>query len=303
MSQIEGSRYYDRLLALGTASAQVFDIQNISDYFWLHSPKDFSEWTIRDFPKLSPPYQSFFTEFKRMPAYNAPRAPYAMGLLHESYDREKGDLPKGADKAYPSARWFMTSTLFGQQSKNKKSLTLARFLLGINDDGTACKNIIKDNYFVGDLYYKCFKADVGYSQEEREIFSSYGHIALYPALLAISFLHCKGVTIIQEQPNPKLSKNFSKKHNIPLVKFHRLSIEPMKEVLKRQGNVDEVGLKRALHIVRGHFADYSESGLFGRHHGLFWREQHIRGNKDNGLVLKDYDLKTPKDDFGQVILP
>jgi hypothetical protein len=68
----------------------------------------------------------------------------------------------------------------------------------------------------------------------------------------------------------------------------------MQEVLKREGNVEEGGLKKALHIVRGHFADFTEGrGLFGRHHGLFWMPQHLKGTLDQGLVVKDYDVHNP----------
>lgn len=67
----------------------------------------------------------------------------------------------------------------------------------------------------------------------------------------------------------------------------------MKKIIKTEGNVDEVGLKRALHICRGHFKNYSNGkGLFGKYKGLYWWDMNLRGNSENGTVVKDYKVLT-----------
>ena len=48
-----------------------------------------------------------------------------------------------------------------------------------------------------------------------------------------------------------------------------------------------------LHICRGHFKDYRESGLFGKVKGIFWWDQYVRGDLENGAVVKDYNVKAP----------
>jgi hypothetical protein len=46
---------------------------------------------------------------------------------------------------------------------------------------------------------------------------------------------------------------------------------------------------RRLHIVRGHFADYSEGGgLFGKLDGRYYIAPHVRGDASRGTVTKDY---------------
>jgi hypothetical protein len=116
-----------------------------------------------------------------------------------------------------------------------------------------------------------------------------------PGLLALSFLHCKNVTAIKQTPPKKLSKATQKRHGKPLVRYHTLEIEPMKQVLKHEGQVEKTGLKKALHICRGHFAHYSEEKpLFGRIAGTVWRPSHVRGSLDEGVVGKDYRVKEPK---------
>jgi hypothetical protein len=49
-------------------------------------------------------------------------------------------------------------------------------------------------------------------------------------------------------------------------------------------------MKQALHICRGHFKDYRQSGLFGRHKGVFWWDMAARGSAEQGIVDKDYRI-------------
>lgn len=114
-------------------------------------------------------------------------------------------------------------------------------------------------------------------------------------LLAMAFMHCKNVAITAVEPPSKPSKKHMQKHGHPLTRYHVLQIEPMKQVLKVEGRSDEVGLKKALHIARGHFRTYSkEKPLFGKFAGTVWVSQHLRGSKDSGEVSKDYSVKTPR---------
>ncbi len=71
----------------------------------------------------------------------------------------------------------------------------------------------------------------------------------------------------------------------------------MKEVLRREGGSETNGLKKALHICRGHFATYSpEHPLFGKFTGTFWKPAHVRGSQEHGIVVKDYVIKVPSPD-------
>ena len=44
----------------------------------------------------------------------------------------------------------------------------------------------------------------------------------------------------------------------------------------------------AAHLVRGHLAHYTEKGMFGKYFGTFYIPSHVRGNKANGVIVKDY---------------
>lgn len=65
----------------------------------------------------------------------------------------------------------------------------------------------------------------------------------------------------------------------------------MKKVLRTEGQSETTGLKRALHICRGHFAHYGDDKpLFGKYTGTFWRPMHARGKVEQGVVVKDYKI-------------
>jgi hypothetical protein len=111
---------------------------------------------------------------------------------------------------------------------------------------------------------------------------------LYPFWLAMSFLHCKNVITAKVDPcHPKGKKKASM--CCPRAHYHMLNIHPMREILRREGKQDTTGLKQALHSCRGHFRDYSQGrGLFGKHKGLYWFNQHRRGSSKHGVSIKDY---------------
>lgn len=119
--------------------------------------------------------------------------------------------------------------------------------------------------------------------------------ALAPCLMAISFMNCKNVAVSDNEPATR-KKSELRAYRGPMVRYKTLEIEPMKKVLRTEGRSEEVGLKRALHICRGHFSTYSEDKpLFGRSgaHGNFWIPAHVRGTTERGVVVKDYAVQPP----------
>lgn len=122
----------------------------------------------------------------------------------------------------------------------------------------------------------------------------------HPALLAICFMHCKNVRHVEHKPKLASGKGW-KQTTSPKLTYYTLEIDPMKETLRREGNVETVGLAKALHICRGHFKDYRASGLFGKIKGIFWWGPALRGTPEAGTVVKDYAVEAPSHTSAQVI--
>lgn len=112
-------------------------------------------------------------------------------------------------------------------------------------------------------------------------------------MMTMCFLNCKNVAVVDSSPSAALQKAFIRRHGRPMLKFKTLEIEPMKRVLSSEGKIETNGLKKALHICRGHFATYDEKPLFGKVKGTFWVPQHVKGSATQGTIVKDYSVKAP----------
>ena len=115
------------------------------------------------------------------------------------------------------------------------------------------------------------------------------------ALMAFSLMNCKNITVQSHDPDPTINRERRKARLKPFVRYHTVNIEPMKHVLRTEGGVETNGLKKALHICRGHFATYATS-MMGRTLDkpvTVWKPAHVRGSVKQGLVVSDYQVNAP----------
>ena len=140
---------------------------------------------------------------------------------------------------------------------------------------------------------------------------------LHTALLTFGFLHAKNVVLrdvvppaVPERLRRARARRARRRGQAPEerpdpVRYKTLDIEPVTTLLRHEGRVEQVGLKRALHLTRGHFAVYGgvdeatgqpRGKLFGKQEGLFWRPAHVRGDASgaSGRIEKDYRVQRPE---------
>ena len=114
---------------------------------------------------------------------------------------------------------------------------------------------------------------------------------IYGSLLAVAFMNCKNVARNDVTATEGPSDKWIRRQKTSRIRYHVLDINPMKEVLQVEGGIETNGLKKALHICRGHFATYTpDKPLFGSVVGTFWKPSHVRGTIESGAVLKDYRI-------------
>ena len=275
--------------------AQVIVADNVAEYYFAGTDQEV--WHLRDdFPNLAPPFDAMWLETRRpskvvsevhgtIPSTNLPRA---WGMLLFSADLGEGE-PR---------RWLSNALLWMSPDRGRGLADvygpIGAYLYFVGEDGRPVRG--GDGNFVmvvglGDSNDPSKPFLMGTEQEHGEVVIQLVH----PLLLALSFMHCKNVARREVVQPPTLSKKWAKKHGRPLVRYHVLDIDPMKKVLREEGGADHTGIKRALHICRGHFATYTdEAPLFGRTTGTFWKSQHVRGSLSEGAVVKDYNVKAPK---------
>jgi hypothetical protein len=118
-----------------------------------------------------------------------------------------------------------------------------------------------------------------------------GGILIYPSADRSSYTDTQAYMEAGYIPMPEQKKH-AKKYGSESVRFHKLHIDSLKMILRKESeNVDhQIAYHLPLHIQRGHFKDFrqSDKGLFGRHKGIYWWEQHTRGSKSEGEVKKEY---------------
>jgi hypothetical protein len=309
--------------------AEVFIVDNVAKYFHEEMELS-STWWSGDFPNCAPPYGAFWMEARapQLSVYKGKITPLtvhawgALFLASDLYAVSPEDRQRAYQmfkqvfslEQYAEAKWWVTVIPFVQPFMNADSLghlnVQGHFLIKANgemliceyregteefarvsaQEGTAVKRDAQGAYVGADSQWGLLDDNLPPSLETFQSRVLAAHEFLYPFWLAISFLHCKNVTTAQVDPcHPQGKKKASMQ--CQRMHYHTLNIHPMREVLRREGKQESTGLKQALHICRGHFRDYSKgSGLFGKHKGLYWFDQHLRGSSKYGEVVKDYAI-------------
>lgn len=73
--------------------------------------------------------------------------------------------------------------------------------------------------------------------------------------MGLQLFHCKNVHIDSgESKRPAFA--YPKKQKKPFVKYKTLVVEPFRKILESEGDIQTNGLKKAMHLCRGHFRTY-----------------------------------------------
>jgi len=249
---------------------------NVSDYYW-SSPKE--SWSTRaDFPSCLPFANCVHVEWSSVrTSTGGVRVRTENGCLLTASDRIDDDQSGNFDDLADDVRWIVQAS-FTEVFKGEFFYVAPFVQLTIDYDGNVSPAAIRGIH--------------ANSAEAKQAIADSMHCRLHIPLLAMSFANCKNVTrteLTGKEVEP--DRPWVRKHNPPQIKYHVLNINPMKEVLRTEGRSDEVGIQKALHLCRGHFAHYTEEKpLFGKYAGQFWVPQHTRGKAERGMVLKDYSI-------------
>jgi hypothetical protein len=220
--------------------------------------------------------------------------PYAIGAVMISMDqadaadevqnRHVKHVVRCANR-FPFAKWITNCIVVSEFQKHKMHLA-ASLAVAIDERGS-----ILGWEYDGDSKYPELS----------------GSFVLWMLLLPISFMHCRNVKTIEIQPNPKLNKKRIKRGKLPLLRYHTLDIAPMRRVLDTEGRVGQTSdIKMGLHICHGHFKHFGPAALsghpagidtkplFGKHVGMYWWGDVVRGDAQHGVIAKDYQKQGEK---------
>ena len=258
-------------------------IDNVAEYYMSGTDQEYWD-LLRDFPNLAPPFEVFWTENK---------------IPKKIVSREYGDTDMTAHGIGPKARtgilWIAATTFKGEGiPENVKWILMAEIFIDYDAFGKDIEGPSGTWIFMIDEHGVLVDRPVmqGFMMAEYAEMMSGWVSWMHPALLAVSFLHCKNVKLVdQEAPKP-LAKKYHARTGVWPTPYHTLEIEPLKQILRREGRSDAVGVAKAMHICRGHFKDYREGrGLFGKYHQLVWQPSVIRGTKGDKAPPREMRIK------------
>lgn len=265
----------------------VIVIDNVSEYYYT-SEQEY--WDLRnDFPNLAPPYPVMWFESK---------------LQKRIHSKEKGDTDVAA--MCPNGRTGVAITALdpvkqkweGELPPGTKWILWCELYIDFGKRGVTCEGphgsiflcVDADGAILGQPWMQSFIEDASdpYMVDVMQSIISW----LYPAFLAISFLHCKNVTVADNVVPAPLAKKYRDRHGIAPTGYKTLVIEPLKQILRHEGKSHEVGIQKAMHICRGHFKDYREGrGLFGKYKMLVWHPSIVRGTKGEKAPPREIEVK------------
>lgn len=288
----------DKLNSKSLAESELIIADNVLNYITKISNKN--DWFLnKDIPVLLPPFENIFIETRNI------SPPFSIGALNDKKEELFSIKPTAWGANMLSANFKKEGEAIDVEQKNdgRTFFKIADRDYGIFEYN---KKEIKYQYFINiNLYIKSQnkikkvdetcnllvneKGEYIHLLEGVET-ARFQEMMIFPLFLAISFMHCKNVEYVENDYPTAYQKKYKKRHGKPMKKYKTLKIEPMKKTLQTKGNISKNGLKKALHICRGHFKDYRENGLFGKHHEIYWWDSHVRGSKEVGEVEKDYKI-------------
>jgi len=284
-------------LFLLLSGAEVVLADNIACYYFCESPQE--EWNLEtDFPNVAPPFPVLWIEYT-MPAYSWSTE---TGRIETDRDikkvasllisQEVGEMPSSPGISEhlkrESIRWATTAFAIVELRDGRICIPTLCVSWFVAEDGKLLRPggvhaIILLNETLIRLHNE------GDAQVRENLVDS--AVIFHTALLTLSFMHCKNVGLTSVKRSEQMSANRLKRGHPALAVYKILEINPMKRILSTDGYISQVGLKKALHICRGHFKDFSiGKGLFGAKHGIYWWNMAVRGNAVSGVVLKDYNV-------------
>ena len=257
---------------------EFINIDQVALYYYMEEKQI---WQWEDFFNVAPPFASMFFEYV-VPEY--------INLGNREIEKTNaagvhwGYIVNAIEHPCCEPRWELYTNAF-TGGAGGWSRHWASCVLPVNDGGEfnaaifGKRKILWDREVGEEMIEKLGKAPTDF---------------LDPLLLALQFMNCRGVELVDATPKQKKRKARNRWRGIT---WKRLVIHPAIEKIRQESG--HSGLRLGLHVCRGHFKDYRESGLFGQHKGVYWWHEQARGAARYGITLKDYEIKTGEPELEQ----
>lgn len=293
----------------------IFICDDIASYYQGLSNE---EWKVEDFPVLSPPYRHVWLDYHISKQDQDPlkvRFPeqfaiYCSWREPDEVQDEEMQRPETIAKFrhwvntfHP--KWVLSMAVFWR-IKDRNHGPLWSWTHLIDDQGALMfdedKEIMTMHGPLNEGIYSYIeqmivKEHLTREEASDELYQEFVAF-LHVGALTLSFLNAKNTDIQEHQegaftPRTRAQKKRGEKP-LPAITYKTLVITAIKKALTAARSETGAQGSKALHFVRGHFHEYTaDKPLFGRDGlvGKFFIAMHTRGNANNGVVVKDYELR------------
>lgn len=263
---------------------EVFETSNVGEYFFSSNEKD--KFFSDDYPNIRPPFTYMWIERGPVESVNVGGKSIHVDQDHPANMRV-GTLIASEEH---ENEILLNLTAFIQ--KNKKVKWVPVFWgIRITKYGDIIKPFNDDRWYVGMTPKGVMENFPIVARDLTESITSF----IGYALMSLSFLNCKNVSVEGHNTSDNY-RSMSIRTSKASIRYHVLNIEPMRHILRTEGNSETVGDRKSLHICRGHFKTFGpEKRLFGKFEGTYWWASQVRGDPSRGAVVKDYSVNPPTD--------
>jgi hypothetical protein len=287
---------YDTLMGIvgGMSRAKIFDATNVAEYAYTHDRERTVAWENR---VIKPPFDEIFIEARSPGQIGEPGSETDWPELFPS---RFGFYIQHAPKDDFVSHWREMIDRTGFKTDGGATAIVAIPVMMNKSNGAPC--------YMG-ISFWClldrrgcpvdqpitsidkWHAEGGSSDKYKSIVE----ILVCPIIYALMFLNCGSVKSDPVEPNLVINRERRNAGLKPFLRYRTINIDPMKEVLRTEGNIEADGLRKALHRCRGHFATYTDS-IMGRKLEspiTVWKPPHVRGTHKQGVVISDYKVNAP----------
>lgn len=283
----------------GLIAAHRYEITNVLDYFRIMEPKA-GELVSDTFPNIAPLGVIDWYEWVERVDGRSLRCGLLFTVMFDTKNpdetlRQYGLNYQSFMGKYPESRWLVETEFYHADSHGwspgKVNLWLVidgagKMITMVPIVAPTVQELERNNQLIN--AGRGSEVSAGKRADTNDTYTRSMIVMLYPALMAICFAHCKGVEVSTVQPSRQVRRQLERDGK-PVIAHHVINIDPVRRILKNEGDVEHTGMRKALHVCRAHFATYTaDKPLFGHYVGTVYIPQHIRGSRDRGVVTSEH---------------
>lgn len=271
-------------------ASTVMKIHNVADYIFETPP---TKWDLtEDFANIAPPYEKIWMEwsqrcgwgFEHHDACACRNGRIRMGIALHSVDlnSQPQETIEWYKEKFPGSKWVCYGFFIWEISDTSFSCPPA-LCWGVSPEGRP---------IIPQFLARCHPLVPFRQLDPQRDVEHANEVSWFLSVpfMALLFLHFKNVRIAASPaPSPRLQKARQDKGKPPLLRWHTLTVSPVRNAVASANGGSSSLTPRALHRIRGHYKTYTdENRLFGKYTGMYWWDAHARGSRQAGIVLKDY---------------